>query len=557
MRVGISILFFLGCWAGLAAQSVRLSGRLSHSEVSLQQVFRVTYTLEGAYVDDFTLPEFTGLVLEEGPHRSARATIKNGKSVPSESWTISLRAQREGILEIPPALAKAGTNTYKSNPLSVRVAAAPDLRIETILSEQTVYVGQQFTVDYQLVTSGDYGRPNIIDVPAYQGFHWEKGRMYNSILQSGSTTEERRIRLPYFRSLYPLRSGTLTLEPLQVSIIKKQSAEELTTEDPNFYVSSAAVPIKVMPLPPGAPISFSGAVGVFSANSQLDTSRLAAYESLRLRLRIEGTGDVERVLPPVFSVPDHFEAYQTQTKEHPLRDSIDLLWGSRTFDYIYVPTEAGTFTIQPAFSYFDPSTGRYETIQLAGHTVEVLPGQRPTDAITDLTLIDTLALLPVVETPAPRKKRIWFRTAGYWWLLSIPAWLALGALAWWAYWQLQDPKDLRRRRAAQGARRALRKGEQAAKQGKYDEALQAVESAFFGYGENVWGWARSRRSKSFLQESLTGLGFSNTDELLAVISAGEQARYQPGSANIPIDWPTLRTWLEDLDRLKATDGIAD
>jgi hypothetical protein len=138
--------------------------------------------------------------------------------------------------------------------------------------------------------------------------------------------------------------------------------------------------IKVLPLPlNGQPSNFSGAVGNFTASSELSASSGTVGDPLTLRLKISGSGAFDRVESPMLGTIDGWKTYRPTGKFVPA-DSIGYS-GEKDFEQAMIPQQAGHQTVPPiTFSYFNPETSRYEELHTIAINVEVQPGSAPTVA---------------------------------------------------------------------------------------------------------------------------------------------------------------------------------
>jgi hypothetical protein len=118
--------------------------------------------------------------------------------------------------------------------------------------------------------------------------------------------------------------------------------------------------IVIRPLPPTpSDISFSGAVGVMRLDVTVSPTNLAPGELVTVTSRVIGRGSREDILPPRASPGGAFRVYDPK----PLPD-VETDPPERRFEQILVPqTREASIIPAIAFTYFDPSKARYETIR--------------------------------------------------------------------------------------------------------------------------------------------------------------------------------------------------
>ena len=118
-----------------------------------------------------------------------------------------------------------------------------------------------------------------------------------------------------------------------------------------------------MPLPPGAPEAFSGAVGSFSMRATLSREEVEVGEPIQLDVSLMGSGNLAMLEAPSVATPQVFERYDPEVQVSINRDG-DLISGYKRFVYLLVPRSNGRFVI-PAieFAYFDPAKEEYTTLR--------------------------------------------------------------------------------------------------------------------------------------------------------------------------------------------------
>jgi hypothetical protein len=148
-------------------------------------------------------------------------------------------------------------------------------------------------------------------------------------------------------------------------------------------ITSNAPALTIKPLPDGAPADFGGAVGQFTFTAKVVPTSVAVGEPITWTLELGGTGnwpDIHGL--PAREVSKDFKVLQPQAKRTPAEGR--LFDATLTEDAVLIPTQPGAYTLGPvSYSYFDPRSGSYQTVQTKPVTVTITPpgaaepGNRP------------------------------------------------------------------------------------------------------------------------------------------------------------------------------------
>ncbi len=147
--------------------------------------------------------------------------------------------------------------------------------------------------------------------------------------------------------------------------------EEVTQ---NITLQSQPLSITVKPLPElNKPADFNGAVGHYTIEAGIENRKIAARDAGTLKVILQGTGNLPIVNAPQVNWPDSIEAFDPTAKEK-VDNTIAPLAGSKTFEYVFTPQKQGKYKLGPvAFSYFDPTSASYKTIESQPLDIEVEP----------------------------------------------------------------------------------------------------------------------------------------------------------------------------------------
>lgn len=312
--------------------------------------------------------------------------------------------------------------------------------VEAVVDRDEVYVGQQVVYSFRLYTTVSLPQGEYLP-PSFAGF-WrsDMGPVSSAVTQVNGTFYT---MTQLETALFPLVTGNTVIDPafLVFPATVFRDAETLST---------AAIDVRVLPLPDGAPEGFGGAVGVFSASAAFDRPQTTVREPVTLRLTVRGTGNVEQLPPPQIPLPSGWGAYAARTGYRAeVKDG--LLVGEKTFEWVVTAEQSGTQTLGPiTMPYFDPDAGAYRSVTTESLTLEVLPGtmvmpdvpvSAGSDTEADQMAVPALALkrvsgaIAMMPTPNPA------------WLLWVAP-VALVASVW--LWT----RRVRRNRVGNAARRA-------------------------------------------------------------------------------------------------------
>ena len=339
--------------------------------------------------------------------------------------------------------------------------AGQDFFIQAEVDKPSPYLGEQV-----LYTLRFYNSVRLYDDPEYRppGFtgFWHEDQPDQAIYtlqQAGRTYNVTELQTVIF----PTVIGETSIEPAEIII-------------PGGFFSNGQIlrtqptTLDVQILPQNAPSSYQGAVGRFDIRAEVDTNHTVINEPVTLKVTINGQGNINNLADPAWNDGTEWRAFDSQASNS-IKFEGGKLMGSRTYERILVPTQAGTLTIPVIeFSYFDPETSSYQTIST--QPFEVFVESSGTGSTTASTDIDSGSDALRNESPnnnirpnkpAPPK---WIQGStllttlpGYWLLWTLPLFLLMGQLGWQQYlksWK-NDPNQRRRNEAAKKAHREVKK----------------------------------------------------------------------------------------------------
>lgn len=254
-----------------------------------------------------------------------------------------------------------------------RAAEAPALEASITLSKQSVYVGEQFSIGYELhsyenVISNSLYPDSVNFGDDFASFSNEDPKIESNPIEG---TNENQLTSQLVWWLSPNKSGTIQIPPLLFNYTSKTILG--TTRDTVEQVAyTAPISIKVLPLPNrGKPSSFSGMVGSYKFSANLDRTNLKMGDSLTLTFNISGDGAIGEIANPKLPELRNIRWEISEAKANKNIEDSKVVTSKEIKAMLY-PQSTGTFKI-PAitYSWFNPAIKRYEKASAGPWTIEV------------------------------------------------------------------------------------------------------------------------------------------------------------------------------------------
>jgi hypothetical protein len=427
---------FFSCIVLLSAAQVKFSASSNDKVIGKNDYLQVQFTVENAAnVESINPPQFKNFTVVSGPNQQSSMSIVNNKMSQSVSVGFVLQPLSTGNFTIGSATAKADGKEYHSNPLSVQVTNSSsshrsqgssslspfgnltldfpsepeshqfddyilqkgenvaakikkNLFIKIDVSKKSCYVGEPIIATYKLYTRLK-SESNVLKAPSFNGFSVSELEMPDNYSLRTEKYNGREYNVYTLRKvqLYPLQSGKLSLEPVEVkntiTFLKseyagkrrgdifydmlREFAEENApgnaTEQQTATVTCDTLNVNVKPLPEtGKPVSFKGAVGNFKISALLEKNNIVTDDAGSLKVVISGAGNIQLVNAPDVAWPKGIEGFESKASENLDKFSVPIK-GDKVFIYPFTVSNPGDYTI-PAinFSYFDINSQSYKTV---------------------------------------------------------------------------------------------------------------------------------------------------------------------------------------------------
>lgn len=381
--------------------------------VTAGEMFRVEFILENGKIegDSFKSPSFEGLDVLAGPTTSTGMSYSNINGVSSTTRTHTITyvvmGQQAGNITIGSASVVVDGKTYhtKATPIEIvaqnsnrqeeaaeekgaavqNQVARDDILLHLRLSRSSVYQGEPLRASIILYFRARIAGLEDVKLPSFNGF-WSQELPTDDYAPQRATVDgkvyDSQIIKEYL--LYPQQSGTITIDPAEMTAIAQVVMQNTRNFDPFFgggaevynvprKLSTGAARVTVKPLPAGAPSSFTGAVGAFNLSAVEPSSDLKANSAATYTIKISGTGNLAFVEAPKLALPSSFELYNVRSTES-IRSSVSGTSGYRQFEYPFIARAEGEYDIPAVrFSYFSPEKNEYVTLSASPLHFNVQP----------------------------------------------------------------------------------------------------------------------------------------------------------------------------------------
>lgn len=380
------------------AEEITFTMNLSKEELGLNERLRVDFTMNKDG-DNFKPPQFNGFNVVMGPSQSISSSWINGKRSFSKTYSYVLKPTARGNFTINQATIEIDGQTYKTTPKKVEVTAAVDkpnsektvddvadenLHLVAEVSKGNPYLNEAVTVVYKLYVSPNISVTNYrpLDNPTYNNF-WSQDIPVTKHTAQNGTYQGKPYRYVVLKRvvLYPQKAGRLDIEPLSLEIFVDVPTNRRDFFGGRIYtstsktVSAGSRTINVKPLPEaGKPANFSGAVGEFDFSVTTSKTQLNASESLQAVVEVSGKGNLKLFQLPEPELPSSLEVYDPEYEEG-IKTYSSGMEGKVSNNYTIVPSFRGKYPIPSiSFSYFNPNTEKYVTLNSEEINIEVIEG---------------------------------------------------------------------------------------------------------------------------------------------------------------------------------------
>lgn len=397
--------------------------------VPLNSNLQLSFTIENGNGTSLKPPAINDFQVLSGPNTSTSMQWVNGNVTQSVTYNYILRPKNQGTFKIGKASIVVSGVTMESNEVSVEVTAPvaqqqqqqkrqrnpfdpfddpffnqgmeeeeepqtnnadlekqlkDEVFMKLLVDKNTAYKGEMLTATYKLYFRQNLSGFNVTKAPAFDGYWSQEVELdpkRRPTLETVNGKQYNTIEILKF-NLYPQRAGALPVASCELSTVAQV---QVRSNSRNFFgsffgqvqqvpmtlkTSSTVVNVKELP-ENGKPAGFSGAVGSYKFETSLSNNEAKTDEPITYTLKISGTGNLKFVDAPTLKFPAEFEVYDPKTKEN-ISNGSGGMSGMKQYDYLIIPRQPGDFKIESkTFSWFEPSSAKYFTINSPEFSVKV------------------------------------------------------------------------------------------------------------------------------------------------------------------------------------------
>lgn len=287
-----------------------------------------------------------------------------------------------------------------------------NLFIKVDVDKTSAILGEQVTASYKLYTRVPM-EINLTKLPSLNGFWSQDFKLPQIPKPKLEVVQGKEYQVFEIKrtALFPTQSGTLELDPAEAAgvarILKPKRVRQenpfaddpflnqffgsMMMNDPDFNnqymttydyedvkVNLKSTPIKIVVTDLSAqnkPISFNGAVGRYTIESNIDKTELTTDDVANITFKIAGTGNLKLINAPTINFPEDINAFDVQQMDT-ITNTNNTIAGYKKFTYSFAPQVAGNFTIPASdFTYYDPELKQFKTLTTPSYVLHVKQGK--------------------------------------------------------------------------------------------------------------------------------------------------------------------------------------
>ena len=555
----------------LAGAQPRIVASVTPRDVKVGQSFQVTYTIEGDF-QRFIPPSFEGLRVVAGPITSTSIQIINGRFSRRAEYTYVLKALKSGEyviqgggviaegrrFDLPtvtvyvqesdkPVAKQKQPSPRQTNQQVPQQKELQDIFIVAEVDNPNPYVGEQVRVKYKLYSRYPVQNINTTYVPNNTGV-WTYGDVVNQKLELKQEVLDGK---PYYvveiaeQFIFPQKAGTLWLDSFGLDIVVLMPQRDpffdeffrpfredpffqnfmpsfMTHEPVSVHVSGGRKRLVVKPLPEPIPEDFSGLVGKWKAELNVDGTNVPAGEPVTYELIVKGSGNVKALRidnPPIDT--SLFEVYDPEVRDKTTVGKYGVS-GRRRIKWILIPKDTGTLVIpQWTMSYFNPYKQTYEKITINEVRIHVYGD-------------GSLALVEDEQTKQekPSQETLFISKDDLWLIAKLIggaiAMLALASLLALVVRKQRRKQEVRHRVIAKEIRQMLERAHSLLQKGDFENFLSTLYDILWKFGaNNVDDYSDAMTAQEIAQILESKIGREKAQQWLSLVRHIETELYAP------------------------------
>lgn len=564
-----------------------ISAQISFTAHAPRQVvqgnkFDIRFVLRNAEGSNFKEPKVDGVTKIYGPSLSTSYSQEwiNGKSSSSSSqeYTLLYRADKAGSYTIPAATIDVDGKRYSSKTLTIEVlppdksasqgansqsvriddidsqsSSKPlnsnDLFVRIIMSKQRVFEQEAVVCTIKLYTKYQISQFMTTLQPSFDGFLIEELPIEPSLNNVEHYNGENYMVAELKKCiLFPQKSGKLTISSgnYDVTAVQYESVRSLfgiirQPVEKKLQVKSNSATVNILPLPTPKPSSFQGAVGQFSVSTNLKPDKFKTYEAATYTVDISGSGNIKYLKAPSVNFPSQFDVYDPQNNLE-AKPSGTTVKGSSIFEYTFIPQFMGDYEIPVSeFSYFDPISAKYVTINIPAKKLKVEKGvaSASTTFTKDFELKNKDILhIKVGNLNIQKTHEMYLNSYLFWFWYIIPIVILVSILFYYrkTIKQRSNIQLLKTKRANKVAKKRLKRAKEFMMANLNNEFYAEILKALWGYLSDKLNIPVSELNKENISLELSNYGANEQiiNELISILDKCEFAQYAPelGGSNM-------------------------
>lgn len=564
-----------------------ISAQISFTAHAPRQVvqgnkFDIRFVLRNAEGSNFNEPKVDGVTKIYGPSLSTSYSQEwiNGKSSSSSSqeYTLLYRADKAGSYTIPAATIDVDGKRYSSKTLTIEVlppdksasqgansqsvriddidsqsSSKPlnsnDLFVRIIMSKQRVFEQEAVVCTIKLYTKYQISQFMTTLQPSFDGFLIEELPIEPSLNNVEHYNGENYMVAELKKCiLFPQKSGKLTISSgnYDVTAVQYESVRSLfgiirQPVEKKLQVKSNSATVNILPLPTPKPSSFQGAVGQFSVSTNLKPDKFKTYEAATYTVDISGSGNIKYLKAPSVNFPSQFDVYDPQNNIE-AKPSGTTVKGSSIFEYTFIPQFMGDYEIPVSeFSYFDPISAKYVTINIPAKKIKV--GKGVASASTTFTKDFELKNKDILHIKVgylniQKTHEMYLNSYLFWFWYIIPI-VILVSILWYYRKTIKQRSNiqlLKTKRANKVAKKRLKRAKEFMMANLNNEFYAEILKALWGYLSDKLNIPVSELNKENISLELSNYGANEQiiNELISILDKCEFAQYAPelGGSNM-------------------------
>jgi hypothetical protein len=545
--------------------------------VELGEQFRLAFTVN-AKAQNIKLPDLSDFEVLMGPSTSQSSSFQIINGVSSQSVSFSylyvLRAKKEGKFTVNPGTITVDGTDYKSNSQSIEVVKGSskpssggvdtptstpgsvpknDLFVRLNLDKRSVYKGEHLTATIKIYSKVNLNGFEDISIPNFEGFWSQDIQLPQQISLQRETYNGEIYNVGTLKKtlLFPQQTGNITIGAVKIDCIVQQRVKRSQSMFDDFFdsfanvkatITSDPVSVHVLPLPT-APAGFSGAVGKFDIRSSITSKNVKENDAITIKLDVTGNGNIKLINPPKITFPADFEVYDPKTNSN-FNASEQGLNGNISFEYLFLPRFAGTYTIPAVnFVYFDTDSKRFVSKSTEEYQIRVVKGDgtRSNQTINSIAKEDLKQIgtdIRYIKTGAIQLKpkgHIFFGSFSFY-LLYLGGILTLLAIYLLNQKRIRENANVARMKNKKASKVALKRLKEASghlSKGSAEKFYESVERAFWGYLSDKLTIPVSELSREKASDELAKHSVSAAiiERFVKILDTCEFARYAPGGGS--------------------------